>query len=184
MKYGNLKLGQIEALINKIGGMDVVINILSGVEEVTITTISYVTHTLIVLVDETKTVEQLTADGEYDWSNDGITSKNFPLPEEGKIEEREISLFHFNQTMTSGEVTTEMDKEGFRPATIHELLGLGISQSDFQREFPIIALDSVCFVGSRRHVTELYGIDDERGLGLRWFGLDWNDYYRFAGVRK
>jgi len=57
MKYGNLKLGQIEALINKIGGMDVVINILSGVEEVTITTISYVTHTLIVLVDETKTVE-------------------------------------------------------------------------------------------------------------------------------
>ena len=176
MKYGNLTLGQVEAIVNKLGGMDVVMSILRGVAEVVVTIIPYIT----VLVDETKTVEELISEGKYDWSNDNITSKNFPLPEDGKIEKREVRLFHFEKMMTSEEAIAEMDKEGYRPATIWELLGLG----RLQREFPVIVLGSVCVVDGRRHVAYLYVLDGRHSLSLRWFDFGWGDYCCFVGVRS
>lgn len=183
MKYGNLNLGQIEALVNKLGGMDVVDNILRGVVGVTIMVISYITQIFTVLVDETKTVEELVREGKFNWSNSDITSKNFPK-HGGKTEKREISLFHFNKTMTSDQVIDEMDKAGYRPATIWELLCLAVAQPNIQREFPVIALGSVCVIGGNRHVADLCRLAGWRYLDLLWFGHVWNDRCRFAGVRK
>ena len=154
-------------------------------EKVAVTTTSHITHTFTVLVDETKKVEDLVKEWKYDWSNDNVTSKNFPLPKGGKIEKREISLFHFSKGMTSREVIAEMDKEGYRPSTIWELLGLGISQPDLQREFTIIALGSTCVLDDGRRVARLYGGVARRYLDLGWLGYyDWSDGCRFIGVRK
>ncbi|MFC1623604.1 hypothetical protein ACFL05_00595 [Patescibacteria group bacterium] len=145
---------------------------------------NYITHTFTILVDETKTVEELVKEGKFDWSNDDIISKNFPQPEGGAKSEKEIALFHFNKTMTSDDVIAEMDKDGYRPATIWELLGLGIIQPDLQREFPIIALGSVCVLLGGRRVAGLYRHAGERPLDLGWFVDSWSDFCRFAGVRK
>lgn len=185
MKYGNLTLGQIEALVNKLGGMDAVMSILRDVTEVVVTTISHITHTFTVLVDETKTVEELTTEGKYHGSNSDVTSKNFPRPENGTKTEKDIVLFHFGKEMTSEQVIAEMDKEGCRPAIAHELLALGISQQDLQREFPIIALGSVCVLVDLRCVAVLDEFAGNRKLNLHWFDVAWYDgICRFAGVCK
>ncbi|MCG2695058.1 hypothetical protein L6261_03190, partial [Candidatus Parcubacteria bacterium] len=85
---------------------------------------------------------------------------------------------------TSEQVIAEMDKVGYRPATIWELLALGIAQPNLQMEFPIIALGSLCVLGGERRVAGLYRDAVGRSLYLGWFGRDWRDDCRFAGVRK
>ena len=145
---------------------------------------SSVTHTSTITVDETKTVEDLTAEGKYKWSNSDVTSEKFPRPENGTRSERKIALFHFGKEMTSEQVIAEMDKEGFRQATIHELLALGIAQPELQKDFPIISLGSVCVLNGRRLVAILYENAGYRGLRLSWFDLGWSGHCRFVGVRK
>ncbi len=135
-------------------------------------------------VDGTKTLEQLIADGKYDWKNSDIKKKNFPI----KIETKRtatIELFHFGRNISSEDAAKEMEKEGMRPATIEELLALGAKHPDLQREFPIIALGSVWqdFFGNRG-VPGLCLGDDGRSLSLDDWGGDWGGNYRFAGFRK
>ena len=145
---------------------------------------NYITHTFTILVDETKTVEELVVEGNYDWSNSNVTSKNFPRSEEGTKDKKEVALFHFNKTMTSEDVIAEMKKDGYRPATIFELLALGVTQPELQRGFPIIALGSDCTLDGGRHVADLYGVAGGRGLGLGWLGGDWSVGCRFVGLRR
>lgn len=122
--------------------------------------------------------------GKYDWTNDDINEKNFPF--EGKGERKEsIILFHFNKTMQSDDVIVEIDKEGYRPANADEILALGEKHPSLQREFPIIALGSVWrYPDGDRRVVALWNVAGERSLFLRWFKGGWNDYFRFAAVRK
>ena len=184
MKYGNLNLGQIEALVNKLGGMNAVTAILQGAMKEAVTVVSYITHTFTILVDETKTVEELVVEGNYDWSDSNVTSKNFPRSEEGTKDKKEVALFHFNKTMTSEDVIAEMKKDGYRPATIFELLALGVTQPELQRGFPIIALGSDCTLDGSRPVACLCGSAGVRDLYLSWLGLDWSDRCRFVGLRR
>ncbi|KKP74533.1 MAG: hypothetical protein UR79_C0004G0022 [Candidatus Campbellbacteria bacterium GW2011_GWD1_35_49] len=140
--------------------------------------------TILFTVDETKTVEELVTEGKYDWSNSNVTSSNFPQPANPKTKERVIVLFHFGKEMTSEQVIAEMDKAGYRPGIIHELLALGIVQPDLQREFPIIALGSVCLLDGDSDVAVLREGAGGRSLSLVWFGYVWGDGCRFLGVRK
>jgi|SRR3989339_35170 len=145
---------------------------------------NYITHTFTILVDETKTVEELVVEGNYDWSDSNVTSKNFPRSEEGTKDKKEVALFHFNKTMTSEDVIAEMKKDGYRPATIFELLALGVTQPELQRGFPIIALGSDCTLDGSRPVACLCGSAGVRDLYLSWLGLDWSDRCRFVGLRR
>ena len=77
-----------------------------------------------------------------------------------------------------------MDKAGFKPATIWDLLGLAVKEPNLQRKFPVVALGSVCVLDGERHAPYLHEGGDGRGLVLGWFGGGWEDCYRFAGVRK
>ncbi len=140
--------------------------------------------TILLTVDETKTVEDLVTEGKYDWSNSNVTSENFSCPENGTKIEKNIVLFHFGKEMTSEQVIAKMDKAGYRPGIIHELLALGIVQPDLQREFPIIALGSVCLLDGDLVVVDLVESAGERGLGLALFVHDWTAKCRFLGVRK
>lgn len=121
--------------------------------------------------------------GAYDWVNPDITEANFP-----KTGTRETvvsaELIHFNKFISSDNAVLDMDKLGYRSATIHELLSFGAKNPDVQRQFTIVALGSSCEVDGDRRVACLYRSVSGRGLGLGWWGGDWFGDCRFLGVRK
>lgn len=183
-KYGDWTRGEDEALLNILGGVEVARQILRGAVKVVTEVVNFIVCTFMILVDETLSVEEAVEAGNFGWSDENIVSKNFPKPANGKKSEKEVVLFHFNKSMSSEAAIAEMDKVGYRPATIWELLGLAVKEPDLQRKFPIIALGSVCELCGIRHVAFLYEEPDFRGLGLDRFGGGWGDGGRFAGVRK
>ncbi len=141
-------------------------------------------RTFKVLVDYAKTLKEMIEEGKYDRADSYIVHENFPLQGKGR-QEVEIQPFHFGCAVKSKEVLEEMEKQGFRPATLPELLALGAADRELQKEFPIVAL------GSRWRnpngdldvpILDWYGL--KRALNLNWFGHDWNELCRFAGVRK
>lgn len=138
-------------------------------------------------IDYTKTVEQVISDGNYDYKNSNVTSENFPISPEmvGKKVEVSAKLFHFNWDISSEDAISEMDKDGFRPATAMELLVLGFLFPELQTKFPIVALGSVWRdADDDRYVPYLDVDDSERGLYLSWFDGNCGALCRFLGVRK
>lgn len=137
-----------------------------------------------VVVDYTQTLKQMISAGKYDWANDNITAEHFPINGTGK-EENDITLFHFNRSISSNDAIAEMDKAGFRSATIEELLALGASQPELQKQFPIVALGSVWpSPGGIRYVPCLAWDGYRRDLRLDWFESGWDESCRFAAVCK
>jgi hypothetical protein len=183
MKYGNWTMGQTEALLNKLGGDEVAMGILRGTIEVITKLVSFITHTFMVMVDETQTVEELVKAEKFNWSND-IVSKNFPKPANGQKSEREIVLFHFNKGMFTKTIIAEMDKAGYKPATIWDLLGLAAKEPDLQRKFSITALGSICRIDGACLAAFLGGNSCERMMDLDDISIHWDDDCRFAAVRK
>lgn len=183
MKYGEMTLGQIEALVNKLGGMDKVRQILSGTVEVVMNVISFLVGTSKQVVNYDRSIADSLKAGKYDWKNDNLTDANFPSKEKGECEV-EFGLFHFNKTISSDDAIAKMKTEGFRPATIRELLAYGEKNPEVQREFTIVALGSVA------------RLDGHRGVGFLGWGFSgrfadlfccdgvWDGGYRFLAVRN
>lgn len=185
MKYGNTTFGQIEALLNKIGGEDGLKKILSGTVELTLKTVSYIVATYKVMMNYGRSIKDSVKAGKYDWVNDGITDKNFPQTENDKTDgEKEMALFHFNRYISSEDAIAGMKAEGYRPATMRELLGFGEHNPELQREFPIVALGSVAELFGDRHVGCLDRDDAGRSADLYCFGSVWSGSYRFLAVRN
>jgi hypothetical protein len=180
----SLTAGQLNALVKKVGGLEMVLQILRGTVEITTKVVSYIVATFTVTVDETVSVEDTVKTGKFDWSNDNITSKNFPKITDGQKSDREVTIFHFNKTVYSESVIAEMDKAGYRPANIWDLIGLAIKEPDLQRKFPIVAFGSVCGLGGDRRVPFLYEFSSECSLNLDYFGNGWGGNVRFLAVRK
>ncbi|MDO8515714.1 MAG: hypothetical protein Q7S28_00490 [bacterium] len=180
MKYGELNLGQIEALVNKLGGMDGVRRFLSG------ETVAKVSEQIYkVPVDYSRRLDAMIKDGRYDYVNPDITEKHFPEKRRG-MEDIEIKLFHLNRVVNSDEATREIEKDGiWRRATLPELLALGASRPELQREFSIVAPGSVWQLEDvYRGVPYLWSGGLGRGLDLDWGIVDWGSSDRFAAVRK
>ena len=137
-----------------------------------------------VVVDYTKTLKEMVLVGKYDWVNENITQDHFPIQGSGK-QEVQVALFHFGKIMASDQIIAEMEKQGYRSTRIEELLALGASQLELQRQFPIVALGSV-WRGpyGDRGVPVLDRGDARRRLGLHWLEHEWHESYRFAAVRN
>ena len=180
----DLTAGQLNALVKKVGGKDAVLGILRGTVELVTKVTSFITHTFTILVDETKSVEEAVEAWKFDWTNTDITSENFPQPKDGKKLEKEVTLFHFKEKISSEGAIRKMDEAGYKPGTIWDLLGLALKEPNLQKEFPIVALGSVGGKGGSRSVPSLDWDDRRRCLGLYWFGFDWDGSCRFVGVRK
>ena len=143
-----------------------------------------VRQTFRVLVDYSKSLTEMIQAGKYDWKNDDITSGHFPIEGSGQ-QEKEVVFFHFGRDISSNDAIAEMEKAGYRPARIEELLALGASQPELQKQFPFVGLGSAWqHPGGSRHVPCLGWHGVGRGLGLRWFGRGWRENWRFAAVRK
>lgn len=129
-------------------------------------------------------LQRLISVGKYYRVNPVITDKNFLVPENFVLG-TDPKIFHFNRGITSEDVVKEMDKEGYCPAMIWDLLDYGAKNPEEQRDFPIVGLGSVGGVSSGgRSVPYLCGGGSERSLLLSLWDGDWGDDCRFLGVRK
>jgi len=165
--------------------MDQIAALIVGQREVAVVAIlPPVCPTYSLTIDHDQTLAQMVAAAGYDAVNSDITAGHFSVKGEGKCEV-EVTLFHFDQVMTSKEVIAELDRVGYRPGKIEELLVLGVEQPEVQRQFPVIALGSgwrhPC---GRRCVPFLSVWRGRRLLGLVWFGRGWPALCRFLAVRK
>ena len=181
----------LEAIDNKKLSIPEAIALINGkngkIEKKVATSQAITTDDVKLTVDYTKTVEQAIADGNYDWKNSDVTAKNFPISPEmiGKKVDISGRLFHFDRNINSKEAIKEMDSDGCRPAILMELLALGATHPELQRQFPVVALGSVWrdSDGNRR-VPVLDVGDSGRQLDLGYFDSGWSASYRFLGVRK
>jgi len=129
------------------------------------------------------TLKSLIEAGRYDWVNTDITEDNFPMPE-GFTLGTEPKLFHFNRSISSEKAIEEMVRDGYRPATIFDLLGFGAKNPELQRQFPIVAFGSVAQSGGHRGVACLGGGGAGRRLDLSWVVINWPGSSRFLAVRN
>lgn len=135
-------------------------------------------------IDYSDTFEQRLAAGRYDWKNSDITEKHFPVKGEGQIQV-DLELAHYGKSLSTEAILAAIEAQGYRPATIEELLAFGATYPEFQREFPIVALDSVWQHRSGlRGVAYLRRHGGGRDLELGRLGLGWDGRYRFLVVRK
>ena len=127
-------------------------------------------------------INDLVKQGNYGWSNSDINDDNFQADE---MHQSEVILKHFDKDMSTEAVLKALDADGLRPATMSELLELGIRYPELQKQFPIVALGSVWQLPyGLRNVGYLYCYGGQRRLGLRWLDSDWGGHGRFAAVRK
>lgn len=139
--------------------------------------------------DRNRTLVEMISDCGFDWVNSDITEKNFPIRIKGSIQygrqEVEMKLFHFNRNISSDNAIQEMDKEGYRPAELPELLAYAKVNPDVQRKYPIVGLGSVWQAwDGDRDVPCLWFDGIERCLGLYWFEYGWYENDRFLAVRE
>ena len=147
-----------------------------------------------VAVDYGTSPQAMIAAGRYDWVDDDITPKRFPIVGTGVVE-FETKVFHFDRYISSEDAVRFIRSEliepdpsttfsFWEPAPIEALLAYGAKNPDEQRQYPIIGLGSVAEVDGDRHVPYLGRHDAERVLFLYWWGSGWDAHYRFLAVRK
>ena len=144
-----------------------------------------------VIVDYGQTLQQMIANGKYDYADSDINSDNFPMTgpstSSGQATKQDvvIELVSFKGTMKSEAVLKELKARGLRAATLPELLAFGATYPEKQRGLPIIALDPMwqdC--GGSRSMPCLDGSGLERELDLYRDDCGWDDHCWFAAVRK
>jgi hypothetical protein len=136
-----------------------------------------------VAVDYATSLQDRIAAGRYDWVDDDITPKRFPIAGTGVVQ-FETKVFHFDRGISSKSAVEAIRADGWEPAQIEHLLSYGATYPDEQRQYPIIALGSVAEVYGDRNVPYLDRGGAERDLGLMWWVSDWDDDGRFLAVRK
>lgn len=124
-----------------------------------------------------KTLQQLIKAKKFDWVNPKIEN-NFTAVEVSN--DTEYKLFHFDTFISSEDAIREIEKEGYRPANISELL----SWEDWNEKDWVISLGSVVGVRGGRIVPVL----DEDGSGryffLCWFAGGWDADCRFLACKS
>lgn len=182
MKYGELNLDQIEAIVDKLGGMEGVQLFLADNSEVVEKNlaISAISEVFRLTVDYSQSLKKMIAAGRYDWTNSDITAKRFPVNGKGVVE-FDACYFHFNRDIESEDAVKGIEAAGWSVAKIEHLLSYGKTFPEEQRKYSIVGLGSV----GDRGVPCL----DEGGTGrcivLGWWHNGWVSFFcRFLAVRE
>lgn len=123
----------------------------------------------------TQSLDSLIRSLKFNWVNSDLTEERFPLT---PVRSSEYKLYHFDRHISSEDAISEMEKDGYIPASIHELL----LWKDWNDKDFVVALGSVGEVHGYRSVPYLDGDGSERGLSLCWWGYGWDSRYRFLAV--
>ncbi len=144
------------------------------------------------VVDYGKTLKQLVTS--WHSKTDGeIIDQKFSSPKiiSGQKTEIALKIFHFDQTVSSQEVLSQMEQAGYRPATLFELLSFCIASLANLKAgeqfplFPILALGSCRFDSDGiKWLPYLVAVGNENRIYFRSFDTRWNTYFRFLGVHK
>jgi hypothetical protein len=134
-------------------------------------------------VDYSQSLGQMIRAGEYDEINSDMNSRNFRLEGAG-FREVELTLVQFSRLMAPLELAMLMERRGYRPATIEELLALGKAAGELQKTIPVVALGSGLVRKNRRYVPCLGGTASIRNLTLVVIYRRWSNCYRFLFVKR
>ena len=120
-------------------------------------------------------LKELIKKGKFNYVDSDITIENFP---EQEIRSSDYKLYNFARSISSEDAIKEMEKDGFAPANIFELL----SWSGWNGKDYVVGLGSSFVLDGYRSVPYLGGWSG-RGLDLDWWDGEWCDDYRFLAVR-
>lgn len=136
-------------------------------------------------VDYDLSLEEMIAAGNYDWRNDKLNEKNFPIKGKGK-KRFEGKLFAANCSSEDGvkRILAEDRAQPWKPGETEHILAFGAKFPDIQRKTPVVGLGSSAGVVGGRAVPCLYRRDAMRGLRLAWWLIAWPDDWRLLGVRE
>jgi len=155
---------------------------------------NFITHTFTVMVDETLSLDEAVKVGGFRSSKLSAGKKDsdrwiFPKLENAQKSEKEVVIFHFNKVITTWEIRAEMNKVGYKPAKLWDIIGLPIEwpvqPSDWTPA--LVALGSWVIYDSEAWAFAVYYMGTDGGLHL---GVEYRDYYsfnastRFVAVRK
>lgn len=115
----------------------------------------------------------------FDWVNSDITKELFPAPKDLRTD---FKLYHFDKLISSEDAIIEMQKDGYAPANIYELLEY--AKASWNNNDLIVALGTASEVDGDCHVPSLDGDGSERDLDLSWWVGGWSSRFRFLAVRN
>lgn len=203
MKYGSWTMGQTEALINKLGGIDQARKLLSCSEvtvegnkesKAVIRCVSRlsckISEAFLVHVNYDSSHQEQIRTCKVSFTHPGPMNLLWKNPGEHLVSvgcgetDLSVMLVHVNRPTTK-EVLAEMDKLNFRPASSPETLAFLAAHPDVPRIFPVVGLGSV-WVDSLGYRYILFACVDSNGrrLELRWCGGVLSVYCRFLAVPK
>lgn len=138
-----------------------------------------------ITVDYRLSLAEMVVAGHYHFVNPQITPENFLISGSGQVSV-DVVLTYFTKEITDSSVALlEMEKQGFRPATIAELLTFKIKYPAQQKAYPIHALGSFWISQWERRAHACLSRDgSERYLEICWFGSALGAGCRFLAVRK
>jgi hypothetical protein len=143
-----------------------------------------VRNTFRIMTGGNRTTEEVVAAGNYDWKNDWVNGKNFPMRpmSEGP---REIVYLEFDYDPASEEVLAEAQRQGLERPRHDDVLFFGEQYLEEQRKAPVVFLHEPWHYPHRGlFVLVLYCGCRGRGLDLNYFGVRWRQRCRFAFVHK
>jgi hypothetical protein len=133
------------------------------------------------VIDRTKSLDEVVKVGAYDYLNPAITEANFPTAV-GPTQ-LQVLLVHLNRRAWMAEVTEELASHALQPGSMTELVALGAYRPELQRQFPIVALGSDWFDAEDNYcVGYLEGDSTFRGLGLRHLNTEFGAGCRFLAL--
>ena len=115
-----------------------------------------------------------------EWINAPYTKPKLPL---------ETIILSYNKDtntrVSSDKIVVDMDKLNLRPATLEEMIVLGIVKPEFNKRSGTYLVGLTKYaLGGGSHVPVLYWRGDGRQLGRNRWANEWPDWNRFVCVRK
>ena len=144
-----------------------------------------ISQAISITVDPSVTLDQLITQGHYDLVDPWVRQYLTLSVSQGAERKEEAFLFSYDVPVTSDYILTDMESQGFRPATARELLSLSAQHKELQENYTtIVAFGTAVLVHGGRRVACLFRGASQRGLTLRWYGGGWYRRCRFLAFRK
>ncbi|MBU0706104.1 hypothetical protein KJ657_04575 [Patescibacteria group bacterium] len=119
-----------------------------------------------------------------------ITEENFPAADckEGLVDVHVLDIKSDYMTLQAEEVIPKMNKAGYRPATLWELLALNADQSELYWKWHLLVAPHAACKGNRPYAVVLgrFGIKYDAELRLNLWSFEGSFFFKagFLGVRK